>query len=690
MLIIGSWNNIKCQEGSTQDWSKQDQKIFESATELFNKHYYGLAYDKYVSLEANHKDDMFLKFVRGVCAVYINGKHKEAERLLTEVKKNDPRAEGIDYYLALLYHKSYRFDKALELTNSMLSDKNLNKGDREDLERIAFYSKNGKNEVQYPLECLIENLDVPLNSEYAEYGPVITPDEESIIYTYRGKMSTGGLVDANNQPDPNGDYNEDILISKKIDGKWQSPDRVAGLNTIGNDAVIALSPDGSELFVFKTEGDNGDIYSCKRQGDSYGQPEKLNAAINSPYWEGSLSISTDQKKLFFASSRPGGFGGKDLYVATKGTDGTWGNVKNLGSKINTLYDEDAPFISPDSRVLIFSSEGHNSIGDFDLFISDWNKADSSWQSPKNLGYPINTTDDDLFYVLSPDGKRGYFSSAREGGKGDQDLYVVEPALSSKKSFITLIKGKVTHNNLPLETEIEVSYAGESKNYGVYKSNPISGNYILNLPLGEKYKLIFKHKTLGEKIYQVNTLEVDDYSEKIIDVAFTESTPSKTEKPNIVNITNKDTVSIVHKPAGVVATVKAEKTEPVALKEEIKSVKKTNVTETKEETATTLADKTEKPKKNKKIGKVISEAEITGTTLTQTHNSVSATETKTGCGKIKNNYDADFVYRKCDDVWYTKSKTNAYSRYARGFFKDWESLSNNILANERLNKRYPKG
>ncbi len=383
ILLIWSFKIVKSQEGSTQDWTKEDQKIFEVGTELFNKHYYESAYEKYVSLQQRHEDDLFLKFVRGVCAVYISGKHKEAEKLLLEVKKNNSNAENIDYYLALLFHKSYRFDKAIEITNSLLSNPNLTKEDRADLERIAFFSKNGKNEFQYPFETIIEPLGATVNSEYAEYGPVISPEEESIIFTYRGKGSMGGLVDGNNKPDPNGDYNEDIFISKKVNGVWQKPTGLVELNTIGNDAAIALSPDGKQLFVFKVKGDNGDIYVCKREGSSYSTPEKLAGEVNSEYWEGSLSISTDQQKLYFASNRPGGFGGRDLYVATKKEDGTWGNVKNLGAKINTAYDEDAPFISPDNRALIFSSEGHNSIGDFDLFASNLDLKDDSWQEPKN-------------------------------------------------------------------------------------------------------------------------------------------------------------------------------------------------------------------------------------------------------------------------------------------------------------------
>ncbi len=527
ILIIGAFYNLKSQQDDTKNWSKEDRKIFETAKDLYNKSLFNSAYEKYNSLKAAHPDDLYLKYLTGISAIYITDKQTEAETLLTEVKEKDKKNKNIDYYLVLLYHKTYRFNKALDLANALLNNPKLSLTDRASLERTAFYCKNGNAEIQTPVNASIVNLGSLLNTEYAEYSPVVTPEEESIIYTYRGKESQGGLVDRKNKPDPNGDYNEDIFISKKINGVWQKGTPLTELNTIGNDAAIALSPDGKQLFVFKTDGINGDIYVSKRENGKYGAPEKLSNEINSPSWEGSLSISTDQKKLFFASNRPGGKGGKDLYVATKKADGSWGNVKNLGDKINTINDEDAPFIAPDSRTLVFSSEGHNSFGDFDLFTTDWNDADSSWLEPKNLGYPINTTDDDLFYFLSPDGKRGYFSSARNGGNGDQDLYVVNPAFNAKESFVTVIKGKVTENGSPYETEISVTLDGESKSYSVYKSNAESGNYAISLPTGKGYKLSFYHQILGDRIYNINTKDVYGYAEKVIDVNFGDASAEQT-------------------------------------------------------------------------------------------------------------------------------------------------------------------
>ena len=525
LLILLAFCQINAQLDKTSKWPKEDKLIFESAKSQYNKGYFNAAYEKYTSLKAKHSDDIYLKYVMGICAIYINDKQEESEKLLNEVKSYDKNTKNIDYYIALLYHKTYRFSKSLELVNTLLSNPKLPAEDKADLERIAFFCRNGIKELEFPVPGKIENLGKGINSEYAEYSPVITPEEESMIFTYRGKESMGGLVNEFNQPDPNGDYNEDIFISKKANGVWQKPTRMSELSTVGNDAVIALSPDGRQLFVFKAEGDNGDIYVSKREGGKYGVPTKLAGDVNSPQWEGSVSLSTDQKKLFFASNRPGGLGGKDLYIATPNPDGSWGNVKNLGDKINTQYDEDAPFISPDGRVLIFSSEGHNSFGDFDLFTSDLNTTDDSWSEPKNLGYPINTTDDDLFYILSPDGKRAYFSSARKGGNGDQDIYMVDTALSKKESYVTIIKGKVTENGLPYESEISVSADGETKDYSIYKSSKESGNYVVNLPSGKKYKVSFYHEIVGDRVLIIDARNVQNYAEKTVNVNFGDGSPA---------------------------------------------------------------------------------------------------------------------------------------------------------------------
>ncbi len=535
LLAVFSINTLYSQKANTKGWSAQDQKTFDKANALFSNKNYASAFDKYKTLLTTHPGDNYLKYNMGICGANLSDRHAEALALLDEVYAADKKALNINFYFAILYHKTYQFDKALELINALMADAKTTPEQKAYLLRLTTYCKNGKILMENPVTVKIENIGTPPNSPSSEYAPVLTSDEETLIYTYRGKESKGGLVDELNKPDPEGNYNEDIFISKKINGKWSAPESIGELNTIDNDAVIAISNDGQQLFLFKeTKEDGGDIYVSKLAGGKFGKAEKLKGEVNSSSWEGSVSLSGDQRNLFFASERPGGLGGKDIYMASMTPNGTWGNVKNLGNKINTPFDDDAPFIHPDGRSLVFSSEGHNSMGDFDIFISDLDESTNAWKDPTNVGYPVNTTDDDLCYVLSADGKRGYYSTAKKDGFGDQDIYVVDPAIVSKKSHVTIIKGTITEMLAPFECEIHVSVnGGDNRSYGTYKSNPENGHYLVNLPSGFNYKLSYYHPILGDKVFDIVAEKVDGYAEKIINVNFGMNDTSATNHQTVV-------------------------------------------------------------------------------------------------------------------------------------------------------------
>jgi hypothetical protein len=535
LLIVICTNFLNAQKANTKGWSAADQKIFTKAEALFENKNYAGAFEKYKALLANHATDLYLKYNLAICGVDLSDKHQEALAYLDDVHAANPKTANINFYYAILFHKTYQFDKALELINALMADAKTTPEQKTYLLRLTNYCKNGKTLVDNPVAAKIENLGTPLNSAASEYAPVITSDEETMIFTYRGKESMGGLVDETNKADPEGNYNEDIFISKKVDGKWSAPEGIKELNTLDNDAVIAISNDGQQLFIFKeTKTDGGDIYVSKLVNGKWEKAEKLKGEVNTNSWEGSVSMSGDSRKLFFASERPGGLGGKDIYMATLKTDGTWGNVTNLGNKINTPLDEDAPFIHPDGRSIVFSSEGHNSIGDFDIFIADYDEATKMWKDPTNVGYPVNTTDDDLCYVLSADGKRGYYSSAKKDGNGDQDIYMVDPGIMSKQSHVTIIKGTITELLSPIECEINVKINGEDgRSYGTYRSNPVNGHYLVNLPSGFNYKLSYYHPILGDKVFDIVAEKVEGYAEKIININFGMNDTSATNHQTVV-------------------------------------------------------------------------------------------------------------------------------------------------------------
>lgn len=529
LLAFVCVHTISAQKTIGKNWPENEQKNLKSANILLENSFYKTAYAKYTELLKTHPEEIYLKYRLGVCGLYIEEKHEEALKHLSDVYEKDKKAMDIEYYLAVLYHRTYQFDKSIELASKLLANKKLNPKEKAGLEELVMHNRNGQILVKNPSEVKIENIGASINTEGSEYSPVITSDEEMLFYTYRGKECLGGLFDMNNNPDPDGDYNEDVFVAKKIDGKWQKPESVIEINTIENDAAIAISNDGQQLFLYKsTETDNGDIYVSHLNDGKFGPAERI-SGINSNSWEGSVTQSSDNRRIIFASERPGGFGGKDLYCAVKMPDNTWGNIKNLGASINTEKDEDAPFIHPDGRSLVFSSEGHNTMGGFDIYVSDLDEIDSTWKSPVNLGYPINSTNDDIFYIVSADGKRGYYSSIKKDGFGDHDIYTVEPAITSKKSYLTVIKGKMTENLFPIEDgEINVTVLNDNRKFGSFKPNPASGHYLVNLPSGYDYNINFYHPVFGDKNFKVMTSKTSDYTEKYINVNYGMSDTSSTD------------------------------------------------------------------------------------------------------------------------------------------------------------------
>ena len=533
------------QESDLNSWPRDDKKLFESGQSLYEEKLYGLAYERFQTLSTKHPKDIYVKYLTGVCGIFISDKHEEAKKILDEVYSKDKKIENIDFNFALLYHKTNEFDRSIELAHKLLATNKLKDEQVVILKQLIQYCNNAKILVATPVKVNIQNIGSPPNSIGAEYSAVVTSDEETIFFTYRGEKSVGGLRNSYGKEDKLGYYFEDVFLSKKINGKWQEARPLENVNTISHDAIISISSDGQRLFLFRVnEKDGGDIYESVLLGNKFSEPVKIKGQINSPSWEGSIAVSSNQRMVIFASERPGGIGGKDLYSALKLDDGSWGKIKNLGPTINTKDDDDAPFIHPDGRTLVFSSNGHNSMGGYDIFLSDLDEIDSTWKQPTNIGYPVNTVDDDIYYVLSADGKRGYYASARPGGAGDKDIYIVEPAVSAKKSFLTIVKGKITQNMQPYGCEVSV-YLDNGKSFGLYKSNTSSGNYLISLPSGYKYRLSYYHPILGERQFDVNTKEVDGYAEKEININFGDS--DTIPKIKSVQVDAKDSVHIVINP-----------------------------------------------------------------------------------------------------------------------------------------------
>ena len=333
--------------------------------------------------------------------------------------------------------------------------------------------------VKSPKKYEPVNLGDAINSKYRDYFPSVTADGEKMIFSR------------------NISDNEDFYIAEKKDNKWGIPVPLSNkINTEKfNEGAQSISADGRYLFFTGCNRPDGlgrcDIYVSHKEGSSWGDPFNLGAPLNTPYWESQPTISPDGNTLYFVSNRPGGLGGYDIWKSMLKSDGYWSKPENLGAEINTPYDEHTPFIHSDGRTLYFSSDGWPGMGNKDIFLSrlgDNNK----WSLPENLGYPINTFNEETGLIVTPDGTEALFSSTMKGGYGDMDIYRFKMPADKKPMPITYVKGivKDKESGKFLEARVQVvNLKSKNTEYDDFTSvengeflavMPIGGNYLFNV------------------------------------------------------------------------------------------------------------------------------------------------------------------------------------------------------------------
>jgi outer membrane protein OmpA-like peptidoglycan-associated protein len=433
--------------------------------------------------------------------------------------KLDPLAEtDMAFWLAWSYQLNSRWDDAIKHYQLYLTQGKKNAGETDDVNKKIAECNSGKKYSATPERVFVDNLGSAINSSFPEYGPSISADEETIIFTARRDNSTGGKRDEND----NG-YYEDVYSSVKLNGKWQASKQLSKtVNTDNHDAAAGLSSDGSKLYVYRHSGkDGGDLYESVLFGADWEAPVHMNKNINTKYHESSVSLSFDGRRMYFVSDKESGLGDRDIYYSDMDVKGEWGASKNIGPVINTKYAEEAVFMHPDGVTLFFSSKGHNSMGGYDIFKSKL--VNGVWSAPENLGFPINGPDDDVFFVVSGSGSRAYFASSKTGGFGEKDLYKitflgpekapllntqdqliamaanpvsnlkVENAVEVASAKLTILKGVVSDakTHQPLESSIDLIDNDKNVVLATFKSNSSTGKYLVTLPSGKNYGIAVK-------------------------------------------------------------------------------------------------------------------------------------------------------------------------------------------------------
>jgi hypothetical protein len=372
--------------------------------------------------------------------------------------------------------------------------------------------------TEYP----IYNLGATINTKFPEYAPVITADEKEIIFTSSRPTTTGGKTDPFD-----GHYFEDIYITYKTDSGWTEAKSISdSINTENHDASVSLSSDGQKLIIYKyveslnplTSG-NGGLYVSELIGKDWTSPIQI-TGVNSNYYEPSGQYILNENYFIYSSNQPGGFGGLDLYISKKLLNGNWGLPINLGPLVNSPYDEDAPYMHPDQKTLYFSSNGHNTIGGYDIFYTTLlDSSYTKWEKPTNIGLPINSAHDDLHFTISPNGKKIYFATVRPGGFGDKDIYYADIENQDEKHVLVYIgKIKDSITNTPVEATLKVYNKRNNELIGIYKSNSESGKYIMVFPEGGDF--IIETEASNYKICNntISTLELNKYEEIIKDIS----------------------------------------------------------------------------------------------------------------------------------------------------------------------------
>lgn len=480
------------------------RSTFDQAEEYLLNENYEKALPLYEQLLTQNQNNANWNFKTGLCYLNSPTEFSKSVNFLERASSNfspnskddsysEDKAPTIAYmYLGDAYLRNYRFDDAMEVYKKFKTY--VSPKDKSYLSYIDYkmqVCKNGKELTADPVNMIIKNLGDSINSAFADYSPIISADESILLFTSRRKENVGGLTDLN------GKYFEDIYLSYRTedDMSWTKAKNVGSpINTAGHEATIGTSIDGQIVFIYKDDADSGSIYITSMQGETWTIPEKVGGDVNSKYWESHATLSADGNMLFFVSSRPGGFGGRDIYRCKKLPTGAWSKAMNLGPNINSKYEEDSPFLQPGSSSLYFSSQGHKSMGGFDIFTSNFVDTGimGGWTEPENMGYPVNTTGDDVFFVPTIDNKRAYYSSFAEGSFGDKDIYMLTLP-EREESKLTVLRGTVVDDfgKLPPGVMITVEDANNGDIVGNYVPNPKTGKYLFILPHGKTYKIMYE-------------------------------------------------------------------------------------------------------------------------------------------------------------------------------------------------------
>lgn len=403
--------------------------------------------------------------------------------------------KGVSYYYNLETNKARESFKAYKGTLSEKSAEHIT------IDKLLSALDEIDAQKNVKPEFYIESLPGDLNTTYEDHSPLLSSDESALIFTSRNQEG----IDKKEKK--NGEFFENIYLVK-LNGfmpKGEPENLSASLNTDRHDASIQLFENDSKMLLYRINN-GGDIYQASKENGVWMEPKPLGKSVNSNDYESSAFVLPNGKTMFFSSTRKSKSGNLNIFQTTMGKDGNWSEPTLLGAGINSEdADEDCPFVTNNGKTIYFSSKGHNSIGGYDIFVSHWNESENKWGEAKNLGMPVNSVNDDMYFVLDNTGTHGYFSSFRPAGKGGMDIYYVGKVLP------VVLESNIEVNGVPDAEVGEVKVILKDKEYGdEYQSlSDKSGKFSSSLDGNSTYEVAIYSENYrdGKEPFSTQTIEV---------------------------------------------------------------------------------------------------------------------------------------------------------------------------------------
>lgn len=493
-----------CAVFSQTDLTKQEIDLMR-ADELFEQANYIQALDEYLKVQKKFPHNPDIKYKIGVCYLNLHDDKSKALPWLEEIFKSGKFEDELMLELGMAYQYAGKFEKAIVAYN-MYREK-IPAKKQAVVDRYIETCENGKELVKKPVNVKFENLGKDVNTKYADYYPFVSKDEGALYFTSRREDCLGNARTAF------GYFSSDVYVSKVKGGQWQKAKNLgAPINTVDDEEIVGLTPDGKNMIIYVDRKDiASDLMHAEMQKNkTFGRPVPFNEPVNTEGLELECCYTPDVNTMYFAAVRKNGQGESDIYSTHKLPNGEWGVPQNLGPNVNTQYKEGFPVISEDGLTLYFASQGHTSMGGFDIFKSNWDEGKKEWSKAINIGYPVNTPDDDMMYSLAGKGRDGYLSAWRKEGFGDLDIYHV--TFLDVEQPLTAVVGTVRSADSTLKTIEATISIFDSKNQEIDTKdvNKKTGRYIFIVEPG-KYRVEITSK--GHKPFkeEISVLDKSDYS-----------------------------------------------------------------------------------------------------------------------------------------------------------------------------------